>query len=129
MGITSVLLRTAVIASDIRSIQNVAGNAAATALVAAMPYASAYITADIISYFNNLAIITAVASTTITFVTTCLTGGMGGTVLQIVKTVTGWIINYFAPSYPNAFKMIYYGAKLGKGSTMVISGGGTQVNF
>ncbi len=54
---------------------------------------------------------------------------MGGTVLQILKTVTGWIINYFALSYPNVFKMIYYRAKLGKGSTMVISGGGTQVNF
>lgn len=39
---------------------------------------------------------------------------MGGTVLQTLKTVTGWIINYFASSYPNAFKMIYYGAKLGK---------------
>ena len=125
-GILALIYRVFSILSDIRSIKKLLNKKLATAIVAALPYGTAMISAEIISWVCNVGVAVAALSAILSFFTACCTGG----IFNIAKTALQFVVSYVAPTIIAAVQMLYYGHKKNRGSTYTVKFfGGSSVSF
>ena len=124
IGIIGILVKIKSIGKDIKKMYNLTKSKLSTALLA-IHYLGAYSASEIIGYLVKAAFIATMVSTVISFVTSCLTGGIANIIVWAVKQV----ISYFTPSLINCVLMVYYGFKYNKGSILNIGWFGTSVSF
>ena len=101
-------------------------NKFATAIVATLPYGSAMMTGEIISWLCDVGTVVAVLSVVFTFVCGCCTGGT----FTVVETILNFLLSYVLPTIIACVLMIYYGFKKGIGCRYTINLlGGSSVSF
>ena len=126
LAIISLLYRFGTIAKDVRSMQKITNNKFATAIVATLPYGSAMMTGEIISWLCDVGTVVAVLSVVFTFVCGCCTGGT----FTVVETILNFLLSYVLPTIIACVLMIYYGFKKGIGCRYTINLlGGSSVSF
>ena len=126
VGIIALLYRILSIVTDIRGIQAITNDKIATAIVAALPYGSAYVSFEVIAWACNVGAVVAVMSLVLSFVMACCTGAL----FEIAKTIVLFIISYFAPTLVASIQMIYYGFVKNKGCKYTLNLiGGSSVTF
>ena len=126
VGIIALLYRILSIVIDIRGIQAITNDKIATAIVAALPYGSAYVSFEVIAWACNVGAVVAVMSLVLSFVMACCTGAL----FEIAKTIVLFIISYFAPTLVASIQMIYYGFVKNKGCKYTLNLiGGSSVTF
>ena len=125
IGVASLIFRIINIGRDIRSIRNLTKSRIATLIITALPYGSAYVTSEIISFLSSCAVATALAATSLSFVMACATGGMG----TVIKTAISFVSTYFLPSIITSVQMIYYAYKYRRGCRLTFTWGGVSARF
>ena len=126
VGALALIYRVFNIITDIRGIHSITNNKMATAIIAALPYGSAYISSEIIAWVCNVGAVVAAMSLVLSFVISCCTGG----VFTIAKTIISFIISYVAPTLISAIQMLYYGIKKRRGCKYTFYYiGGASVSF
>ena len=126
LAIISLLYRFGTIAKDVRSMQKITNNKFATAIVATLPYGSAMMTGEIISWLCDVGTVVAVLSVVFTFVCGCCTGGT----FAVAETILNFLLSYVLPTIIACVLMIYYGFKKGIGCRYTINLlGGSSVSF
>ena len=111
VGILCVIYKIYGVISEINGIQKITDNKFATAIVALLPYGTAYASAEIIAWLCNVGAVVAAMSMVLTFVMACCSGG----IFNLAKTVINFLISYILPPVISAVQMIYYGFKYQKG--------------
>ena len=102
VGILCVIYKIYGVISEINGIQKITDNKFATAIVALLPYGTAYASAEIIAWLCNVGAVVAAMSMVLTFVMACCSGG----IFNLAKTVINFLISYILPPVISAVQMI-----------------------
>ena len=115
------------IVGNLKDIKNFAnGDKLTTAVVAAIPYGSTYITSEFIAWIANIGAVAAVISMAFSVVMACWTGGIG----NIIQLILDFIVSYFIPPIISLVLMLYYGIAKNKGSKYIFKyWGGASIAF
>ena len=109
---------------DIKKFAN--GDKLTTAIVAAIPYGSTYITSEFIAWIANIGAVAAVVSMAFSVVMACWTGGIVNTLQLLID----FLVSYVVPPIISLILMLYYGLKKNKGSKYVLKYlGGASIIF
>ncbi len=126
LGIATIILKLKYIVKDVKDIYKFLDNSKmATAIVTALPYASSYLSSEVIACICNVGAVVAMMSGILTFFMACCSGvlSVGMIVLQFVKS-------YILPTVYDAVKMLYYSVKKNKGCKYYLKWiGGVSIIF
>ncbi len=125
LGAIGLLISAIGISKDIRNIQRMTKDKLATLLVAAFPYATTYITKDVVATLMKAAVVATIADMVFSFVLACCSGSM----FSVAKYLIAYIGLYFFPPLWRSAQILYYVIKRKKKVVWTLQASGPTFRY